>query len=143
MVIKLEWEWNDGVWTKQSGSLYLKFRVKLEEKWLKRKASDLFYEIEIDTVEAVLWTKKDINIPVIWKRSIDIKSWTQSWDILEISWDGVKHIDSDWKWSLYITVTIKIPKKLSKKEKELYLEIAAEKKINVNNNKWIFEKMFG
>ena len=143
MVIKLEWEWNDGVWTKQAWSLYLKFKVNLEEKWLKRRWVDLFYVLEIDVVEAVLWTKKEINIPVLWKRTIDIKSGTQPWESLEISWDWVKHIDSEGKWNLYITLNIKIPKKLSKKEKELYLDIAAEKKINVNNHKWIFEKIFG
>jgi molecular chaperone DnaJ len=143
MVIKLEAEGNDWIWTKSSGDLYLKFKVQLEEKGLRRKGIDLFYEIEIDTVEAVLWTTKDINIPVIWKRNIEVSSWTQSWTILETSWDWVKSVESDRKWNLYITINIKIPKKLSKKEKELYLEIAKEKKINVNNNKWIFEKMFG
>jgi molecular chaperone DnaJ len=143
MVIKLEWEWNDWIWTKQSWSLYLKFIVQLEEKGLKRKSNDLFYEIEIDTVEAVLWTTKEINIPVIWKRKIEIKAWTQSGNVLEISWDWVKDVESDRKWNLYITINIRIPKKLTKREKELYLEIATEKKINVNNNKWIFEKMFG
>ncbi len=143
MVIRLEWEWNDWIWTKASGDLYLKFSVKLEEKGLKRKGQDLFYEIEIDVVEAVLWTTREINIPVIWKRSIEISSWTSSWTVLKISWDGVKDVQHDKKWDLFVNVNIKIPKKLTKKEKELYLEIAKEKKINVNNNKWIFEKIFG
>jgi len=143
MVIKLEWEGNDWVWTKQAWNLYLKFKVKLEEKGLKRKGSDLFYELEIDVVEAVLWTKKEISISVIWKRTIEINSGTQSGDILEISGDWVKYIDNDRKWNLYITLNVKIPKKLGKKEKELYQEIAKEKKINVNNHKWIFEKIFG
>jgi len=143
MVIKLEWEWNDGIWTNLSGDLYVKFIVNLEEKWLKRVDYDLFYEIEIDVVEAVLWTKKEVNIPIIWKRTIEIKQWTQAWEVIQIVWDGVKHIDSDKKWDLYIKINIKIPKKLSKKEKELYLEIAKEKKLNVNNHKGIFEKIFG
>ena len=143
MVIKLEWEGNDWIWTNASGDLYLKFKVSLEEKGLKRKADDLFYEIEVDVVEAVLWTKKEINIPIIGKRNIDISAWTQSWTVLEITKDWVKDIQSDRKWNLYITINIKVSKKLTKKEKELYLEIAKEKKINVNNNKWIFEKMFG
>jgi len=143
MVIKLEWEWNDWIWTKQSWSLYIKFKVNLEEKWLKRKASDLYYEIEIDVVEAILWTKKEINIPVIWKRKIEINCWTNHWTVLELNWDWVKYVESDRKGNLYITINIKIPKKLWKKEKELYLELASEKKLNVNNDKWIFEKIFG
>jgi molecular chaperone DnaJ len=143
MVIKLEWEWNDWIWTSATWDLYIKFRVKTEEKWLKRKWVDLHYEIEVDVVEAILGTKKSITIPVIWKRNIEIPNWTQPWTILKISGDWVKYIDKDSKGDLYITINVKISKKLSKKEKELYLEIAKEKKINVNNHKWIFEKLFG
>jgi DnaJ-class molecular chaperone len=37
---------------------------------------------------------------------------------------------------------IPVPKKLSKKERELFEEIAKEKKINVNSKKGVFEKLF-
>ena len=142
MIIKLTWEWNDWVWTKASWDLYIKFNVKLESKGLKRDWVNLYYELEIDAIEAILWTKKEINIDVIWKRNIEIKAWTQNWTIIKIAWDWVKHIDSDNKWDLFINVSIKIPKKLGKKERELYEEIAKEKKINVNKS-WVFEKIFG
>ena len=143
MIIKMEWEWNDWIWTKQSWDLYLRFRVKLEEKGLVRDWINLFYELEIEVVEAVLWTTKEISIPVIGKRKIEIPSWTTHWTVLKILWDWVKDVNYDTKWDLHINIFIRIPKKLSKKEKELYLEIAKEKKLNVNNNKWIFEKIFG
>ncbi len=143
MIIKLEAEGNDWVWTKASWDLYIKILVNLEEKWLKRKDIDLFYSLELDIVEAILWTTKELNIPIIWKRSIDITSWTQTNTTLKISWDWVKEIRWERKWDLYLDLNIKIPKKLSKKEKDLYLEIAKERKINVNNQKWIFEKIFG
>ena len=142
MVIKMTWEWNDWVWTKASWDLYIKFHVKLEEKWLKRDWVNLYYDLEIDVIEAILWTKKEINIPVIWKRTIEIKAGTSHWTIIKISWDWVKHIDSDSKWDLFINISIKIPKKLSKVEREYYEAIAKEKKINVNKA-WVFEKIFG
>ncbi len=143
MIIKLEWEWNAWIWTKASWDLYIKFKVQLEEKGLKRRWTDLYYDLEIDVLEAIMGTKKEISIPVIGKRIIDISSWTQPWTIMKIAGDGVKYIDKDSKWDLYITLNVKIPKKLAKKEKELYIEIAKEKKINVNNEKGIFEKLFG
>lgn len=143
MIIKLEWEANAWIWTEVSWDLYIRFSVKLEEKGLKRRKSDLFYDLEIDLLEAVMGTEKEINIPVLWKRTIIIKSWTQPWDVLKLSWDGVVSINSDTKWDLYITLKVKVPKKLNKKEKELYLDLAKEKKLNVNNHKWIFEKIFG
>jgi len=142
MIIKMTGEWNSWIWTKVSWDLYVKFNVKLEEKWLKREWVNLYYELEIDVLEVILWTIKEINIPIIWKRSIEIKAWTSDWTIIKISWDWVKHIDSESKWNLYITISIKIPKKLGKKERTLYEEIAKEKKINVNKA-WVFTKIFG
>jgi hypothetical protein len=40
-------------------------------------------------------------------------------------------------------IHIPVPKKLTKKERELYEEIAKEKKLNVCNKKGILEKIFG
>lgn len=142
MVIKLTGEWNAGVGTKASGDLYIRFHVQSQEKWLTRDGVDLHYDLEIDLIEAVLWTQKDINIPVIGKRSISVDAGTQAESVLKISGDGVKHIDRDAKWDLLIHIHIPIPKKLSKTEREHYEEIAKEKKLNVNSKKGVFEKLF-
>lgn len=142
MIIKIEWEWNDWVWTKAKWSLLVQFIVNTEEKWLRRDWVDLHYKIELEIVEAVLGTTKEINIPVIWKRKIEVKAGTEHWNILKISWDWVKHINSDRKWDLFIEFSIKIPKKLGKKERALYEEIAKERWVEVNSW-WFFEKIFG
>lgn len=142
MIIKMSGEWNCWVWTKASGDLYIKFTIDSEEKWLKRDWVDLFYEFEIDVLEAILWTSKEISIPILWKRNIDIKPWTQSSTTLKISWDWVKDVQTEDKGDLFITINVKIPKKLWKIEKDLYLQIATEKKLNVNNKKWVFENLF-
>ena len=141
MVIKLSWEWNDGI-KAEAWDLYVKFRVANEEKWLRRDGVDLYYSIEIDLIEAVLGTQKELNIPVLWKRTITIEAGTQLWSVIKVSQDGVKYIDRDKKWDLFIELDIKIPKKLSSKERELYENLAKEKKLNVHNKKWIFEKIF-
>lgn len=141
MIIKMTDEWNHWVGTKACGDLYIKFSVPLEEKWLKRDGENLYYTAEIDVIEAILGTKKDINIPIIGKRTIEIKAGTQDGNVIKLSDDGVQHIQSEEKWDLFITVKIKIPKKLSKIERSHYEAIAKEKKINVN--KWgVFEKLF-
>lgn len=141
MRIKIEWEWNHWVWTKAKWSLLIQFIVNTEEKWLKRNWVDLFYDLEIEIVEAVLWTVKEINIPVIWKRKIEIKPWTEHWNILKIYSDWVKYIDSDKKWDLLISISIKIPKKLWKKERELFEEIAEIRWISVKSA-GVFDKLF-
>lgn len=142
MVIKISSEWNSWTWWNKNWDLYIKFEVEQEEKWLVRDDTDLHYSLEIEVVEAVLWATKEINIPIIWKRKIEIKAWTEHSNIIKISWDWVKHIDSDRKWDLFIEIKIKIPKKLGKKERELYEEIAKDKKIDINKW-WVFEKIFG
>ena len=143
MVIKMSSEWNEWIGTKNHWDLYIKFRVASEERELKRDWVDLYYDIEIDVIEAILWTIKEINIPIIGKRKIEVKAWTSDSTVVKMTWDWVKHIDSDKKWDLFVTIKLKIPKKLGKRERELYEEIAKEKKINVNNKKWVFESMFG
>ncbi len=143
MVIKMTWEGNAGVWTSVPGDLYIRFYVQSEENWLTRDWADLHYDLELDLIEAVLWTKKEVNIPIIGKRSIAVEAGTQAESILKISGDGVKYIDRDAKGDLIIHLHIPIPKKLGKKERELYEELASEKKLNVNSKKWVFEKIFG
>jgi len=142
MVIKLTGEGNEWIGTKASWDLYIRFHVKTEEKWLTRDGVDLHYDMELDYIEATLGTTREINIPVIWKRTIDILSGTQAESILKISGDGVKHIDRDAKGDLLIHIHIPIPKKLGKKERELLEELAREKKINVNSKKGVFENIF-
>ena len=143
MVIKLTWEGNAGVGTKASGDLYIRFHIQAEEKSLTRDGVDLHYDLEVDLIEAILGTKKEVNIPIIWKRSIAIEWGTQAESILKISGDGVKYIDRDAKGDLIIHLHIPIPTKLGKKERDLYEELAKEKKLNVNSKKWVFEKIFG
>ncbi len=143
MVIKLTGEGNDGVGTKASGDLYVKFSVNLQEKNLERDGTDLHYKVEIDVIEAILGTQKDITLPILGKRTISIDPGTQMGTIIKNSGDGVKFIDRDTKWDLLIHVDIKIPKKLGKKEREFYHQVASEKKLNVLNKKGILEKLFG
>jgi molecular chaperone DnaJ len=65
------------------------------------------------------------------------------WTTITVKGDGIKDVQYDTKWDLFIHLDIKIPKKLGKKERELYEEIAKEKKVNVCDKKGIFEKIFG
>ncbi len=142
MIIKLAEEGHDGTGSNPSGDVYVWFRVKLTEKWLTRKGNNLHYDLDIDIVEAVLWTTKDISLPIIGKRSVKIPAGTQSESIVKIPWDGVKYVQSDEKWDLLFHIHIPIPKKLGKKERALYEQIAQEKDIDVNSKKWSFQKLF-
>lgn len=142
MIIRINGEWNEWIW-EASGDLYVKFKVNTIEKNLRRKWVDLYLDLEIDVVEAILGTTKEINIPIIGKRNIVIDAGTQVGTVIKVNADGVKYIDKDKKWDLFVNILIKIPKKLSEIERECFEKIAKEKKLNVHNKKWIFEKIFG
>ncbi|MDD3302181.1 MAG: molecular chaperone DnaJ [Candidatus Gracilibacteria bacterium] len=141
MIIKLTGEGNHGINSKANGDLYVKFKVSLEEKGLKRDGVDLYYDLEIDVIEAILGCDKEISLPIIGKRIIKISAGTQVGTVIKINGDGVKHIDRDSKGDLFINLDIKIPKRLGAKEKEFYEEIAKEKKLKVGG-KGLFDKLF-
>lgn len=140
MTIKVRGEGNDGIGSK-SGDLYISFSIPDSIDGLTREDMNLFYTIEIDPTEAVLGTKKTLKLPVIGERIVEIKSGTQYGEVLKFKGDGVKHISKDQKGDLFITVNIKIPTHPSKKERELYHEIAREKKIEVADE-GILSKIF-
>lgn len=141
MTLKLKWEWSEWIWSK-SWDLYIIFRVPQKFEWLRRDGNNLSYDLVIDPVEAILWSKRKIKFPILWERIIEIKPWAQSSDILKFRWDWVKDVSRDLKWDLFIKIEIKIPTNLSKKERELYEQIAKEKWIEYSDSKWIFWKIF-
>ena len=142
MTIKLKWEWNDGT-NGRNWDLYVTFWVPESFEWLKRDEDNLHFDLNIDPVEAVLGSKRKEKIPLLGDRSVEIKAWTQDGDIIKFKWDWVKNVSRDIKWDLFLHVIIKVPTHLSKKERELYEEIAKEKWIEHADHKGLFGKMFG
>ncbi|MDP5038896.1 MAG: DnaJ domain-containing protein, partial [Candidatus Gracilibacteria bacterium] len=140
MTIKISGEGHDGI-KNPSGDLYVRFSVDKKEKKLVRNGNNLHYSLEIDVIEAILGTQKEVNIPIIGKRIINIDSGTQVGTIIKISGDGVKFIDRDKKGDLFVEIQIKIPKKLSDFERKNYENIEKEKKKKFKNKKRNFKKI--
>ena len=140
MTIKMRAEGNDGIESK-SGDLYITFQIPDSIDGLTREDMNLFYVVQIDPVEAVLGIKKTVKIPVLGDRVLEIKPGTQHDEVLKFKGDGVKHISKDQKGDLFITIQIKIPTHPTKKERELYHEIAREKDIQVTDEGFL-SKLF-
>ena len=136
MVIKLNSEGNHWIGTEAKWDLYVRFITQQEEKWLSRDGENLHYTIDADILEAILGSKKEINIPIIGKRIVQIDAGTQFWTVIKLKGDGIKHVQSDKKWDLLIHINIIIPKKLSKLEREHYEALATDKKLPFLK-KWI------
>lgn len=142
MTLKFRWEWSEWV-SHINWDLYITFSIKNTYEWLIRKDYDLYYNLEIDPVEAILWTKKKMKLPILWDRIIEISPWTQYDKVIKFRNDWVPNIWRDTKWDLFITLKIKIPTTLTKKERELYEQIAKERNIEHADHRWIFDKIFG
>lgn len=118
--IKLPWMGHYGYkwWT--PGDLYVNIVLDENSPW-KKQGHDIVIEKEIPIVDAVLWWTMEVELPDK-KIKVKIPKWLQVGDNIIAPWYGFKKWDGllSWKWDLIIKPKIKIPKMLSKEEKELY-----------------------
>ncbi len=132
------------VWIQNGTSwdLYLHINISSSKEFI-RKWQDIFTEQKIHFLQALFWD--EINIKTVHGAiKFKVPSWTQSDKMFRIKnyWMPVPH--SEQKGNHYITIIVEIPTKLSKKEKELYSELAKESGLKITpQDDWFFWKMFG
>jgi molecular chaperone DnaJ len=91
MTIKLRGEGNKG--NDGNGDLYITFTVPTEEGGLVREGSDLHYVVHISPAEAVLGVDRSIDLPIIGKKEITVKSGTQHGTITTYRDEGMERLD--------------------------------------------------
>jgi molecular chaperone DnaJ len=105
-----------------SGDLYVQVRIK-PHKTLIRRGNDVIYEAEINFPQAALGT--EIKVPIL--RGIEVlkvPSGTQNGDILRLKGKGIPGRYGRGDQLVHITVTI--PKKLTRKQRQLIRELDEE-----------------
>ena len=109
----------------KSGSLYVRVFVK-EHPVFKRKGDDLYLSQEITYSQAILGD--EIEVLVLEKTHILLKvpQGTESGKVLRISGKGIPHFNSHIRGNMYVELIIKIPKKVSRKQKELLDQLKKE-----------------
>jgi len=100
------------------GDLYVRILVK-KHPLFSRKGDDLYISIPINFSQAVLGD--EIEVPTLDGKKILLKvpAGTESGKILRISGKGIPHFGRYGRGNLYVELIVKIPKKLTKKQKEL------------------------
>lgn len=119
------------------GDLYIVIK-EIAHKHLKRvNELDLYYELELDPIDAILG--KTVEIPLLHNETtkINIPEGTQDGKQFKLSNKGIE--STYYKGSLYIIVKIVVPKKISKEEKKLFEKI---REIRENEGKKGFKKFF-
>ena len=101
----------------ENGDLYIEFNVG-NHNFYYRDGNDLYLELPISIVDAILGCKKDIKLPksVV---SLTIPAGAESGDKHRIRGKGIKDVNYNSYGDFYIIIKVITPKKLSREQKQL------------------------
>lgn len=134
--IRLQGEGEAGYRGSGAGDLYLIIRVKPLAEF-QRDGFNLVKELPVSFTQATLGAKilvKTLDGEI----ELKIPSGTQSGTVFRVKDKGVPRLNARGRGDLLITARVIIPKKLSKKEKELFTLLARERgeAVEIDQNFW-------
>jgi molecular chaperone DnaJ len=104
------------------GDLYVFIHVRTHELF-RRQGDDLFFEAPVSFVQAALGT--EIEVPTLdGKVSLKIPEGTQPGTSFRLRGKGIPHLRGYGRGDLHVRVNVKIPQKISGKQRELLREYA-------------------
>lgn len=124
-VIRVEGKGDAGKKGGKPGNLYVRILVK-QHPIFNRKGDDLYISLPISFSRAALGD--EIEVPTIEKTKILLKvpEGTESGKVLRISGKGIPHFSGYGRGNLYVELIVRTPKKLTKKQKELFEKLKEE-----------------
>jgi molecular chaperone DnaJ len=132
--LKLSGQGEAGPFGGPAGDLFITIYVK-QHKYFQRYGDNLIYPLNIDFTQAVLGDK--IDIPSIdGEIKITIPAGTQPNDMIKLSQKGMTRLHKKDRGDMIVKIQIEIPKKISKKQKELLEQFKEDQ------NKHGFSKFF-
>ncbi len=140
--IRLSGKGEAGMYAGASGDLYVHIKVTPSKKFI-RNNYDIHTIVNIHLIQAVLGD--DVEVETIHgKVKLKIPAGTQSGKVFKLKNYGVQKLKSDDKGDHYVKVIVDIPSKLSRKEKELYTQLAEEAHLHTRGGKdGLFSKIMG
>lgn len=123
-IISIRGEGEGGLRGGSPGDLYIYIDVK-EDEIFKREGNNIFINIPISFTEAALGG--EIDVPTLeGQEKFDLPQGTQTGTRFRLKNKGVPNLRTSGRGDLYFTVDIKVPTKLSEKQKSLLIELAKE-----------------
>jgi molecular chaperone DnaJ len=132
--IRLSSKGEGGVNGGQSGDLYINLDVKPSKEFV-RSGNDIHSELHIHMLQAVLGAEISVST-IDGKSKIKIPAGTEEGKVFKLSEKGVTNLRTGKRGDHLVKIRLDVPNKLSKKEKDLYMELANESKIDVNKGGW-------
>ena len=112
-----------------AGDLFAHISIRASKEF-EREKDDIHTTQDIHFLQAVLGD--EISVKTIHGEvTLKIPSGTESGAVFKLKGYGVPRVGSDSKGDHYVKVNVVTPKKLSKKERELYEELAIEAKLDI------------
>ncbi len=106
------------------GDLYIRVRVK-SEKYFERRNFDIYTEVNINFVQAVLGDKIEIET-LDGRKKLVIPAGTQSHQQFRLKGLGVPRLQRSGRGDQFVNVIVDIPKKLNRKTKKLLQDLEKE-----------------
>lgn len=124
-VIKMEGLGHQKNPKEKAGDLLARISV-LPHPVFTRKGDDLYMTLEINFIEAILGTKKEIKDINGKDLIVNIPPRVDSGTVLKVRSKGIKHFNKAGQGDLYITLLIKTPKNITSRGAELLKELQKE-----------------
>ncbi|MEO8065451.1 MAG: molecular chaperone DnaJ [Candidatus Doudnabacteria bacterium] len=118
------------------GDLYLRIHVS-EKSGFKREGSNVFSELPVSFYQAALGTTIEV-MTVDGTAKMKIPAGTQTEKVFRLKGKGVPILNGSGRGDHFVTVHVVTPTKLTKKEKELFKQMAGEKgeAVDVDEGFW-------
>jgi len=118
------------------GDLYVVIHVK-PHQYFKRSGDDILYEMEIGYAQAALGTR--VEVPTLTgKAELRIPPGTQPGTLFRIRGKGMPSLHGHGRGDELVRVNLRVPTKLSKRQKQLLEELARESGEKVDKHKFLF-----
>ncbi len=134
--IRLAGRGEAGMFNGAPGDLYVHVRVSPSKKFLRHNY-DVHSEIHVNLLHAILGGEVDVET-LKGAVTLKIPAGTQSGKIFKLNGYGIEKLRSSGYGDQYVKVTVDIPAKLSRREKELYGQIAEETGLDKKGKKGLF-----
>lgn len=135
-MIRITEEGEAAAYSGTTGDLYVRVRIH-EPKHFKRSGRDIHSEVEISFAQAALGTHQDIAT-IDGQVELKIPAGTQSGKVLKLKNKGIPQLGGGDRGDQLVTVIVKTPTKLSKKDKKLFKDLADLHHERVDNGGGLF-----
>jgi molecular chaperone DnaJ len=139
-VLNLKGKGEAGQRGQSAGDLLLKVYIR-PSKDFRREGDSIHTDLELHFLQALLGDEVKIKT-VHGTTKLKIPAGTQSEQVLRIKDQGMPVLNKAAFGDHFVHVKVRIPKKLSKKEKQLYSEAVKEAGLNITPEKGFLENIF-